>query len=169
MDHVFTHQPESRRAYASLNIHPPLLAATLLIGGLLLHLAFGHRGVFPFHQLLGLLLVAAGTGLSSYAAALFAGQATTKNPYGEPTAFVTAAPYTFTRNPMYVGLATVLLGFAIFFGSPLMVLGPIIFIAVIDRIVIPEEEGTMARIHGEQYRDYTNRVPRWVPLPSFVH
>ena len=168
MDETFAEQAETGQRYGTFRIHPPLLAGALLIAGLLLHLAFGQHRVFPFHQFVGVLLVAAGTGLSSYAAALFAARDTTKNPYGKPAAFVTAPPYTLTRNPMYIGLTGVLLGFAAFFGSPIMVLAPIIFAFVIDQIVIPQEEQTMARIHGEQYQDYKNRIPRWLPLPSFL-
>src|SRR5437660_911018 len=126
-------------------IHPPLLAGLLLIGGFLIHLAAGHhrRDVHVMHQFLGLILVSGGTGLCVYAAAIFATRDTTKNPYGEPSAFVVIMPYTFTRNPMYVGLTSILLGFAVFFGSPAMLLAPIIFFVVIDRAVIPNEEATM--------------------------
>jgi protein-S-isoprenylcysteine O-methyltransferase Ste14 len=146
-----------------LRIYPPVLAGLLLLGALLLHLLGGHhhRLVHP-HQLLGLLLIAGGVGLSSYAAALFSGHATTKNPYGQATTLVTEAPYTFTRNPMYLGLATILLGFAIFFGSPAMLIAPLIFFLMIDRMLIPEEEATLERLFGEHYLDYKRRVRRWL-------
>lgn len=169
MDETLAQRAETGRGYGAPHIHPPLLAAALLITGLVLHLAFGYQGAFPFKGLVGLLLIAAGTGLSSYAAALFAARVTTRNPYGDPAVFVTLPPYTFTRNPMYVGLTTVLLGFAVFFGSPVMLLAPLIFAGVIDQIVIPQEERTMARIYGEQYEDYKRRVPRWLPLPQWIH
>jgi protein-S-isoprenylcysteine O-methyltransferase Ste14 len=151
----------------TVHIHPPLLAAGLLLIGLLLHLLGGHpQRAFLFHQLFGLLLVAAGSGLSSYAAALFAARDTTRNPYGEPAAFVVAPPYTVTRNPMYLGLASILFGFAIFFGSPVMLLMTIVFVAVIDRMVIVQEEATMELLYGQQYRDYKSRVGRWLRLPD---
>jgi protein-S-isoprenylcysteine O-methyltransferase Ste14 len=146
----------------TLRIYPPVLAGGLLLGALLLHLLGGHHRIVHPHQLLGLLLVAAGVGLSSYAAALFGGRKTTKNPYGHPDAFVTDAPYTFTRNPMYVGLAAILFGFAVFFGSPAMLIAPLLFFLVIDRMLIPEEEENMERIFGEQYLDYKRRVRRWL-------
>jgi len=147
----------------TLRISPPALAGLLLAGVFLLHLLSGHhhRFVHP-HQLLGLLTVAAGVALSSYATALFSARATTKNPHGEPTAFVTDAPYTFTRNPMYLGLAAALLGFALFFGSPAMLIAPLLFYLVIDRMLIPHEEATMERLFGEQYLDYKRRVRRWL-------
>ncbi len=141
---------------------PPLelVAHVDRAGGCVLELPVHHRFVHP-HQLLGLLLVAGGVGLSSYAAALFSGHATTKNPHGEPTTLVTEAPYTYTRNPMYLGLAAILLGFAMFFGSPAMLIAPVLFFLVIDRRLIPEEEATMERLFGEQYLDYKRRVQRW--------
>ena len=78
------------------------------------------------------------------------------------TAFVTDAPYTFTRNPMYLGLMAVTLGFALFFGSLAMLTAPLIFYLAIDRMLIPEEEITMERLFGEQYLDYKRRVRRWL-------
>jgi protein-S-isoprenylcysteine O-methyltransferase Ste14 len=166
MSETYEQQVDASCRNGTLHIHPPLLAAILLIAGLLLHLAIGHHHrAVHFSQLLALLLVAAGTGLGCYAAALFAARDTTKNPYGQPTAFVNTPPYTFTRNPMYVGFATALLGFAVFFESPAMLLAPVVFVLVIDRMVIPQEEETLQRLFGEQYYDYTSRVSRWLPLP----
>jgi protein-S-isoprenylcysteine O-methyltransferase Ste14 len=147
-----------------LRISPPALAGLLLLGTLLLHLAGGphhHRFIHP-HELLGMLLVATGAGLSAYAAALFSGHATTKNPHGQASMLVTEAPYTFTRNPMYLGLATVLLGFAIFFGSPAMLIAPLVFFLMIDRMLIPHEEATLERLFGEQYLEYRRTVRRWL-------
>ena len=62
---------------------------------------------------------------------------------------------------MYLGLAAILLGFALFFGSPTMLIAPVLFFLVIDRRLIPEEETTMERLFGEQYLDYKRRVQRW--------
>ena len=115
-----------------------------------------------WYQVIGLLFVAVGAGLSSFAAAIFQARETTKKPWGEPTAFVAVSPYTWTRNPMYLGLASALFGLAIFFGSIAMLLAPAVFFAVIDRMVIPREEETMERLFGQDYRNYTNRVRRWI-------
>jgi protein-S-isoprenylcysteine O-methyltransferase Ste14 len=145
-----------------LKIYPPALAGALSFCGLLLHLlgGQGHRLVHV-HQLLGLLLIAAGVGLSFYAAA-FTARDTTKNPYGQPAAFVAVMPYTFTRNPMYLGLTAVLFGFGVFFGSVAMLLAPFVFVIVIDRTVIAREESTLEQLFGQQYLDYKSRVRRWL-------
>lgn len=147
---------------SGLPIPPPLLALLCLAGGLILHLmSGGPRTVFA-HHILGLLLAAGGTGLSFYAAALFQARGTTKNPQGEATAFVVEMPYTFTRNPMYLGVTLVLFGFAVFFGSIAMLLAPIAFVVIIDRMVIPREEQNLERLFGPQYSDYKTRVRRWL-------
>jgi protein-S-isoprenylcysteine O-methyltransferase Ste14 len=43
-----------------------------------------------------------------------------------------------------------------------MVLAPIIFFLVIDRVVIPKEEETLERTFGITYQDYQRRVRRWL-------
>lgn len=156
-------QPSSdtAAARAAFRLHPPLLAGALLIATLFIHLLAEHPAV-AIHQVLGLIVVAGGVGLAFFAAALFQARDTTRNPHGEPAAFITQAPYTFTRNPMYVGLTTVLIGFAVFFGSVAMAAAPIIFAAAIDRLVIPGEEAAMERCFGEPYREYRARVRRWL-------
>jgi len=147
---------------STTKIYPPLLAGTLVLGTLVLHFIVPEARSVGWYQVIGLLVVALGAGLSCFAAALFQARETTRNPYGEPTALVAQAPYTWTRNPMYLGLATALMGLAIFFSSIAMLLAPVVFIAVIDRMVIPREEETLGRLFGNDYADYKNRVRRWI-------
>jgi len=147
----------------AMKIHPPLLAGVLVLVTLALHFMLPEDRTVGWEQVIGLLLVAIGAGVSSFAAAIFQARETTRKPWGEPTKFVEQAPFTWTRNPMYLGLTTTLLGLAIFFGSiAMLLLAPVVFFAVIDRIVIPREEETMERLFGKDYLDYTNRVRRWL-------
>jgi protein-S-isoprenylcysteine O-methyltransferase Ste14 len=155
-------QASSSTTLTTMKIHPPLLAGALLLVTLALHFMLPEERAVGWEQFIGLLFVAVGVGLSSFAAAIFQARDTTKKPWGEPTQFVVQPPYTWTRNPMYLGLATTLFGLALFFGSIVMLLAPAAFFAVIDRIVIPREEETMERLFGQGYRDYTYRVRRWV-------
>ena len=139
-----------------------ILAGALLLATLALHFMLPEQRVVGLEQVIGLLFVVFGVGMSCFAAAIFQARETTKNPYGEPTAFVVQSPYTWTRNPMYLGLTTALFGLALFFSSIVMLAGPAVFFAVIDRLVIPREEETMERLFGKDYLDYTNRVRRWL-------
>jgi len=145
-----------------LPIPPPILALLLLLGGLILH-SFSHapRMVFA-HHVLGLLIIVGGVLIAAYAAALFQARKTGLDPRGEATAFVAEMPYTFTRNPMYLGTILALFGFAVFFASIAMLLAPIAYFVIIDRMVIPLEEQNMERLFGAAYTDYQSRVRRWL-------
>jgi len=145
-----------------MKIHPPLLAGALLLVTLVLHFMLPEERSVGWYQVIGLLVVVAGVGLMFFAAAIFQARETTKNPYGEPTAFVAQPPYTLTRNPMYLGFVILLLGLAIFFESIAMLLAPAVFFAVIDRMVIPREEETLERRFGNDYVAYKSRVRRWI-------
>ena len=135
----------------------------LLLAALGLHFLVPAMRVFHWpHHLLAMLVVAAGTAITVSAASIFQALGTTKNPYGEPATFVRLRPYTFTRNPMYLGVTTVLFGLALYVGSLPMFLAPLGFFFVIDRVVIPREEATMERAFGPSYAEYRARVRRWL-------
>ena len=147
----------------TMKIHPPLLAGVLVLVTLALHFMLPEERIVGWEHVIGLLLVAVGAGVSSFAAAIFQARETTRKPWGEPTKFVEQPPFTWTRNPMYLGLTTTLLGLAIFFGSiAMLLLAAPVFFAVIDRMVIPREEETMERIFGQDYVAYKDRVRRWI-------
>jgi protein-S-isoprenylcysteine O-methyltransferase Ste14 len=82
---------------------------------------------------------------------------------------ITEGPYSVCRNPLYffsliggsgVGLCTesVMLALAI----------PALF-AVIYPITIRNEERVLLKLHGESYRDYMSKVPRFFPKWSLFH
>src|SRR5260370_40586751 len=100
-----------------MKIHPPLLAGALVLVTLALHFMLPEERTVGWEQVIGLLLVAAGAGLSSFAAAIFQARETARKPWGEPPKFVEQPPFTWTRNPMYLGLAATLLGLALVYGS----------------------------------------------------
>jgi len=89
---------------------------------------------------------------------------TTINPFKpeNSTALVTSGIYRFTRNPMYVGLTLVLLGWAAFLGSAWALLGPLIFVLYISRFQIGPEERVLSAKFGAAYTEYTARVRRWL-------
>jgi len=81
----------------------------------------------------------------------------------ETSALVTSGPYSFTRNPMYLGLLGVLVGLGLVFGAlvPLLV-GPPLFVAVITVLQIRPEEQMMVNLFGAEYDEYRRRVRRWI-------
>jgi protein-S-isoprenylcysteine O-methyltransferase Ste14 len=76
---------------------------------------------------------------------------------------VDLGPYSVTRNPLYVFsfVGAVGIGFSTGMVTPALVIGTV-YVVYYRMIVAREEEHLTAR-HGEIYRDYVARVPRWIP------
>lgn len=87
-------------------------------------------------------------------------------PWSPPRQLVTSGLYRFSRNPMYVSVVLMLLGWACLFqGAALWIYAIGITIAFHLRVVAGEEPW-LARAHGEDWVSYSARVPRWFGLPS---
>lgn len=89
---------------------------------------------------------------------------TTLNPMKPETAssLVTSGIYRVTRNPMYVGLLFVLVGWAAFLCAPWALAGPVVFVAYMTRFQIAPEEKALMSAFGEAYASYNARVRRWL-------
>jgi protein-S-isoprenylcysteine O-methyltransferase Ste14 len=113
-------------------------------------------------NLLGLVLVGAGLSLAIAGNQRFRRQGTSVIPFSPSSALVTDGVFRFTRNPMYLGLLTGLLGVVVLSGalSPLVL---VVGLAVLlhARFVLPEEALMRAQF-GEAYEAYRRRVRRWV-------
>lgn len=78
------------------------------------------------------------------------------------TAVVTSGVYRWTRNPMYLGMLLVLLGWATYLAHPGAIVLLPLFVAYIQRFqIVPEERALLAKF-GPRYRDYMQRVRRWI-------
>ena len=78
-----------------------------------------------------------------------------------PKYLLRRAPYTFTRNPIYLSELSLWLGWAIFYGSPAVFLGFWVAWLAFHFFVVPWEERTLEAQFGEVYREYKRKVPRW--------
>jgi protein-S-isoprenylcysteine O-methyltransferase Ste14 len=89
---------------------------------------------------------------------------TTVNPRRpeDSSILVTSGIYRVSRNPMYVGIMFVLLGYAAFLASPVSLAGPVALIAYITRFQIRPEERVLLAKFGTEYQEYLLRVRRWV-------
>ncbi len=77
-------------------------------------------------------------------------------------ALITNGVYAITRNPMYLGVATLSLGVALWFGRPLMFVAPLCVFAITNFVLIPFEEAKMSRQFGDAFDAYAKRVRRWI-------
>jgi len=101
------------------------------------------RAIFAFLALPGRVAFAAPLWLARHGR--------TVAPRAPPRKLVTSGPYRLSRNPMYIGVIDVLLGYAL-----------AVAIAFHLRVLVSEEPWAR-RTFGADWEDYRARVPRWLP------
>jgi len=114
--------------------------------------------------LLGAALFACGFFLFGWCVSLFAlvGRGTLA-PWDPTQALVAVGPYRHVRNPMISGVAAMLAGEALFFGSWALALWALLFVLVNHVYFLASEEPGLEQRFGESYRGYKASVPRWIP------
>ncbi len=111
----------------------------------------------------GWLLVAAGAAIIATAMLQFRRAHTTVNPLApsKASALVSTGIFGYSRNPMYLGLAVALSGWALVLGSLSPWIALPLFVLVITRLQIEPEEAALTTLFGATYSDYCGRVGRW--------
>lgn len=119
---------------------------------------------FPGHALLAAGVAAAGLAIDLVSVAAFIRARTTVNPLAPDRAntLVVSGLYRFSRNPMYLGMALILIGWAIWLAQPLTLLGAAVFAVLIEALQIRPEEAALEAKFGDAYRAYKKRVRRWI-------
>ncbi len=141
----------------------------LLAGPALALAAFGKPSAFSIA--VGLPLAFAGEAVRAWAVG-YSGVTTRGDTVTAP-ALVTAGPYAYVRNPLYVGNVITAAGFAIAFTGengprariPL-VAGALAAMLGVYAIVVPHEERFLRRTFGEAFDAYATAVPRVLPRTS---
>ena len=89
---------------------------------------------------------------------------TTVNPLRPDGAssLVASGIYRYTRNPMYLGMLLVLIGWAVYLARPWALLVLPVFVAYMNRFQIEPEERVLERIFGAEFEAYRRRVRRWL-------
>ena len=87
----------------------------------------------------------------------------TLSPTHPTETLVVSGLYRYARNPMYVGILTLLFGQIILFLSTHLAVYTACVAMVINLFVLFHEEPTLRASYGSQYLDYCRNVPRWLP------
>ena len=144
-------------------IIPPIYFFASILASIALHLYVPIATVLPSpFNLAGAAIVAAGLALALWAAGLFRIARTAIRPFVESTALVTGGIYRLTRNPMYLGMALVLLGVALLLGTLGAFIPIPLFLWQIQRKFVVPEEAFLEGLFGWQYVEYKARVRRWL-------
>lgn len=83
-------------------------------------------------------------------------------PWAPPQRLVVVGLYRLSRNPMYVCVTLILLGWTILSGSSGLLLYTVCVATAFHLRVVHGEEPWLARTHGAQWDEYARRVRRWL-------
>ena len=85
-----------------------------------------------------------------------------ENPYKKTTEIIETGPYRLTRNPMYLQMVLLCIGFAILLSNLwILVLTPICALLLHFLVILPEE-AYLERKFGQSYFEYKKRIRRWI-------
>ncbi|MGR4894499.1 methyltransferase family protein [Stenotrophomonas sp. LARHCG68] len=144
---------------------PPIV---LLLCGLLAWLCAHQLPGFAFSLPMRVTIVtvtaSAGVLLNLVPKLLFQRAGTTVNPLRpqRTTHLVTHGVYRFTRNPMYLGQALVLLAACLWLRNAVALLAVPVFVAYITRFQIQPEERYLAQRFGPAFDAFRTRTRRWL-------
>lgn len=145
---------------------PPLVLVAATVAGIWLSTIYAPLVRVPFagRQCVAAALVLAGLLLAAGGVLQFRRHRTTVNPMSpdKASAVVTSGSYRISRNPMYLGMAVVLLGVAAW-GATLtgyLLVGA--FCAYLTRFQIVPEERALLAAFGQEFSQYQARVRRWI-------
>lgn len=143
---------------------PPLVFLGFILLGLLLD-RLAALPPIPAARMLewpGFALMMAGIGLIIVSLGMFRAYGENPEPWTPSQAIIARGPYRHTRNPMYLGMLMIQLGYAIWEASMgILAFVPFAFIAI-DRAVIAKEESYLRARFGKPFEDYCARVRRWI-------
>jgi len=143
-------------------ILPPVyfLAAVCLMAAL--HFLFPIARILPAAYSSGGVLILIGMFLILWAVRLFGKAGTTIKPFEASTKMIVAGPYRWSRNPIYLGMAIILLGIGLVFGTltPFAILP--LFVWLIQKNFIAREEAMLDKSFGAAYAEYKKRIRRWL-------
>ncbi|MEZ5811677.1 MAG: isoprenylcysteine carboxylmethyltransferase family protein [Rhizobiaceae bacterium] len=87
---------------------------------------------------------------------------TTVLPTRRPDHLVTGGPYSFTRNPIYLGNTMLLVGAGLIFGLLWFLPMAIAAAMLVNKLVVEREETVLEHRFGRAYRDYRKKARRWI-------
>lgn len=146
-----------------LKLIPPYLLLIAVCTMVLLHYLFPLIifAIAPYH-LLGLVLIFAGLLMARQVAKMFEKAQTEIHTFRRPRHLVTKGLFRYSRNPIYLGFATSLLGLSILLSSLVAFIVVLLFVWITDVWYIRYEEQVMIEDFRDDYIRYKSKVRRWL-------
>lgn len=148
-----------------MRIPPPLITLACIGLNAAIYTLFPERRLdIPGQAVFFALFTFIGLGILLSSVDLFRRNKTTVNPLkpDKASALVTTGLYQFSRNPMYLGMALVLVGFAWMWAHWYAAVPIVIFVAYMTQFQIKPEEAALEQKFGQAFEVYKARVRRWI-------
>ncbi len=117
---------------------------------------------------IGLFFLFAGITISLHSYSLFYTQGKgTPVPTDPPKQLIRVGLYKYSRNPIYIGHWSILIGASFLLGYPLLFVYLFLYIAGMHLWIVCVEEKELKKRLGIQYSEYSKGVPRYVKLGYF--
>lgn len=84
------------------------------------------------------------------------------SPFAKTTSLITWGVYSWTRNPMYLGLVLLLVGVSILMGNLLPMIITLLFALIMQNRFVTLEEKKLSEEFKDRWEDYKNRTRRWI-------
>ena len=150
------------RETAGVIAPPPVIYLGSLGLGFVLEVLLPGAELPGWAQWAGAAIIAAGVGLVVAFERAFTRAGTDANPYRASTALATDGPYRFSRNPAYLGMASIFIGIALAADAPWALVMLVPAILLMHYGVILREERYLEGLFGEEYLRYKRTTRRWL-------
>ena len=146
-----------------LKIPPPLLVLILVVSNY-----FSSKKIdlilLPYQNLISFILLFIGFLILINPILKFIKSRTTIDPikFKKVNKLITSGVYKYSRNPMYLGLLTIIISTTIFYLNIFSITTPIIFYFWINKFQIKREEIFLTEKFGKEYLLYKTKTRRWI-------
>ena len=144
-------------------IPPPIV--TLICGlGIYFSRPFFPEYILTLNNILSIFILLTGFGILFISAASFKKHQTTINPLKpeQASSLVISGVFSFSRNPMYLGMVFILISLSIKFNLLGGLLITSIFALFITKFQIIPEEAAMHKLFPEEFASYKKNTRRWI-------
>lgn len=87
----------------------------------------------------------------------------TPAPIDPPRELVVTGFYRYVRNPIYIGVLSIFLGYFLWFGYLALLIYTVLAFIGVHAFIVLYEEPILKKKFGAAYEEYLKRVPRWIP------
>jgi len=152
---------------ATVHFPPPIAGILTIIGGYIIGRFIPILTEYTLsapgrYWIGGIIVLSAGSVLGLWPLLQFRDTGQNVTPWSGTPEIIVEGPYKFSRNPMYLMMLLVCIGFAVILSEPwILILTPVLAI-VLYHIAIKHEEAYLEDKFGESYCTYKKTVRRWI-------